>query len=281
MGHLDASYRIVYFEPNPEDGDRVAIALLFTANNGTDVLYDRDFPKLKCLAPNVDSDLIQFQLDHMSGRLRERGLDRETFVAQQAPQFTTSARRKVAWPLTNETRMRLVRRFLSKEGSAYPAPPAEAAEKPKAIDPVRVQLRRILQDITPRVESWQENAKPEWVIGEKVPRIRPVAMALRSRNQTTIIDGIDLSMMKPRAAVTRVGQVVYTFFQYDRLTQMDLTGRTLRKIGVVLNGAAVTGPNYRDTYAFALQEFTQEADKAIDAGTPEGVAELKAELLSE
>jgi hypothetical protein len=279
MGHLDASYRIVYFEPNPEDGDRVAIALLFTANNDTDVLYDPLFPKLKCLAPHVDSDIIRFQLDHMSGRLRDRSVDRETFVAQQAPQFTTSRQRKVTWPLSNEARMRLVRRFLSKEGSAYPAE-VEAMEKAERVDPVQVQLRRILHDITPRVEAWQENAKPEWVIGEKVARIRPVAMALRTGNQTTIIDGVDLSIMKPRTAVARVGHVAYTFFQYGRLAQMDFSRHRLRKIGVVLNGIASPKPSYRDAHDFALQEFTQEADKAIDAGTPEGVAELKAEFLS-
>ena len=135
--------------------------------------------------------------------------------------------------------------------------------------------------MAPRVESWQENAKPEWVIGERVARIRPVALALRKGEQTTIIDGVDLSSMTPRAAVTRVGKVAYTFFQYGRLTQLDFAGRTLRKIGVVLNGVPSPGPYYRDTHEFALQEFSQEADTAIDAGTPEGIAQLKAELLSE
>jgi hypothetical protein len=41
--------------------------------------------------------------------------------------------------------MRLVRRFLSKEGSAHPAH-VEVVEKAKVIDPVREQLRRMLHD---------------------------------------------------------------------------------------------------------------------------------------
>jgi hypothetical protein len=278
MGNLNASYRIVYFQPNPEDGDRVSVALLFTANNDVDILYDHAFPKLKCLAPHIDPDIIRYQLDYLATGLRERGADQNSLVAQQAPQLTTSEPRKVAWPLTNQVRMRLVRRFLSKEGYVSST---EAAERREKVDPVQIHLRQLLSDVTPRLEEWRENAKPEWVIGEKVSRIRPVALALRKNQTVVIVDGVDLSAMTTQSAVTRVGKVAYTFFQYGRVTQMDFARRSLRRIGVVLNGATRPGRAYRDTHDFAMQEFSQEADLAIDAGSPEGVNQLKNELISE
>jgi hypothetical protein len=274
MDNLTASYRIVYFQPNPEDGDRVSVGLLFSDARDIEVLYDPSFPKLKCLAPHVDPELVKIHLDSLDARLHERGVDFERQLAEMAPHFITSGYRKVAWPLTDRLRVQLMRRFLSKEGYVSDTEVAERAEK---VDPVQVHLRELLGDVRPRVEEWRENAKSEWVIGQRVPRIKPVALALRKRNQqVVIIDGVDLTAVTSPKAITRIGKVAYTFFQYGRVET-----RRVKRVGVVVNGAHNPTAQYRDTHDFAMQEFTQEADLAIDTASPEGLEQLRREFISE
>lgn len=276
MGDLKASYRLVYFQPDPEDGERVSVALLFTANSEVDLLYDPEFRRLRCLSPRTSPDIVRFYLDDLKTRLKEATPDIDGFILAQSPYLVTSEKRKVAWPLTDKIRLQLIERFLNK-GSEVPSVVQES--KPPKIDIVNEHLRRLLTEsakISPG--QLQENAKSEFILGRRVPQIRSVAFALRRDNGVILIDGVDLNFLSPQRAVNRAGRVAYTFFQYGRERQLVIYRSGVKRIGVVLNGASHRSPALKDAHDFALREFTQEADLAIDASSPDQLQRLKHEL---
>src|SRR5690349_5337781 len=107
-----ATYRLVYFQPDPEDGERVCVALLFTVHGEVELLAYPDFPRLRCLAPHVDSELVQVYLDDLTSHLKWKSSDIDLILRRQSPQLVTSEVRKCSWPLSNESRLYLMRRFL-------------------------------------------------------------------------------------------------------------------------------------------------------------------------
>src|SRR5690349_17544822 len=125
-----ATYRLVYFQPEPEDGERVCIALLFNFGRDLDLLYDRDFPKLKCLAPDVDPALVNFYLEEMVNVLRHSQSDVDVLIGSRTPQLAASEPRRVSWPLSDSARLQLIARFLGKQrrGESRQKPRDESAE---------------------------------------------------------------------------------------------------------------------------------------------------------
>ncbi|HEV7395841.1 MAG TPA: hypothetical protein VGN86_04960 [Pyrinomonadaceae bacterium] len=273
-----ALYRLIYFQPNPEDGERVSVALLFQANGDVELLYDPHFPKLKCLAPYVDLDLIRIYLDDMAVSLKRRPSNVDSIVGGQTAQLVASEVRKVSWPLSNEERIYLMKRFLSKEGHLWQSNDLAKSQKS---DQIKEHLKLLLEGAKIGRERLRENASPEWILGRKVPRIKPVALALRRKSGVLLIDGVDLSVLSTKATLTRVSKVAYTFFQYGRLRQMSFDRPELKRIGVVLNGVSDPGSEYRDAHDFALHEFTQEADLAVDTTSASDLERFQAVLMEE
>jgi hypothetical protein len=273
-----ALYRLIYFQPNPEDGERVSVALLFQANGDVELLYDPHFPKLKCLAPHVDLGLIRLYLDDMTDRLKRQPSNVDSIVGGQTAQLVASEIRKVSWPLSNEERVYLMKRFLSKEGHLWSSNDLAKTEKS---DQIKEHLKALLERAKIGKEELRENASPEWILGRKVPRIKPVALALRKKNGVLLIDGVDLSVLGTKGTLSRVSKVAYTFFQYGRLRQLSFDRPELKRIGVVLNGVSDPGSEYRDTHDFALREFTQEADLAVDGTSASDLNKLQAALAEE
>lgn len=277
MDHLSASYQLVYFQPDPEDGERVCVALLFVADRDVDLLYDSDFRRLRCLNPGIDPSLVQFYLEDLASSLKQRGRDLDALLLEQSPHLVTSPKRRVTWPLTNQLRLQLIERFLNKGARELEAPQVLEARAPK-VDVVQENLRKLLTERARiSTERLQEKAKPEFVLGRRMPQIKPVAFAVLRGDGVTLIDGVDLNTLTAPKAVARIGKVAYTFFQYRR-EQQFITFKPIRKIGVVMNGASFNTPDKRDAHDFALKEFQAEADLTVDTSQPEQVQQLKNEL---
>jgi hypothetical protein len=279
MGNsLTASYRLVYFQPDPEDGERVCVALLITARGDVEVLYDRGFPKLRCLAPHIDPKLVRFYLDDMKSHLRRGSSEVELLMGQRTPHIVTSEARKLAWPLSDSSRAYLVQRFLGKEKGED----ANKVDRKAKADLLNTHLRQLVQPfVRNEPEVIQEWATPEWILGREVPhqKINPVALAVRRDDGVVLIDGVDLTVFKPKSALSRVTEVKHTFWQYGRIKQMGLNGRgSIRRIGVVLNGLEKPNEDYRDAHDFALSEFEQGADLAVDAASGSDLQELERSL---
>lgn len=260
-----ASYRLVYFQPDPEDGERVCVALLFTAERDVELLYDSSFPKLRCLAPRIDSDLVHIYLDDLKSSSKRNPSEIESLLRRQSSQLVTSEVRKCVWPLTDKSRFYFMKRFLGAESHL-----AEKIEhsRPQKVDTAKENLRALLQSARVRPEELRENAKSQWVLGTDIRQIKSVAFALKRDNEVILIDGVDLATLKPKSALNQVTKVAHTFWQYRRVEQQGFNWPLLKTIGVVLNGQVNPNAEYKDAHDFALHEFKQEADIAVDASSP-------------
>ncbi|SRR6266404_656928 len=276
MGNeLTASYRLVYFQPDPEDGERVCVALLFNTQRDVELLYDSEFPKLRCLAPHIDTDLVKIYLDDMEANLKRAPSDVDLLIRRHSPQLVTSEARKAAWPLTNTARMHLMRRFLSKEGRVEDDSSKPLA-KDKRVNQVKAHLRALVQRVAKeQIGELQEDAKAHWVLGQSFPGIDPIAFGLRRTDVVILIDGIDLSVLKPKPALSRANRITHTFWQYRNIRQMGFLDRVPHRIGVVLNGMVNPGVDYKDVHDFALHQFRNEADLAVDASSPDDLRKLE------
>jgi hypothetical protein len=268
---LKASYRLVYFQPKPEDGERICVALLLSYGRDVELLYYPDFPRLKCLSPRIDPQLIQFYLDDMASTIRDNPEGIESHIKRHTPHLLASAVRRVAWPLTDEAKIYLMKRFLGVEGKNTQVVEARVPQ----VDYVKEHLRQLIQRAKVRNEDLKEDAKPEWILGRRVRYIKKVAFALRRADGVLLIDGVDLSVLPAQSAVTRVGKVKHTFWQYGQLRQMEFGSANIKRIGVVLNGVTSPGADYKDAHDFALHEFRQEADVTVDSASPSDLNTLQ------
>jgi hypothetical protein len=61
-------YRLLYYQPAPETGERITIGLLFEDDEHAFLYYDKQFAKLRKLYPWIDSKTVGFYLDEMPWR---------------------------------------------------------------------------------------------------------------------------------------------------------------------------------------------------------------------
>jgi hypothetical protein len=278
MGDI-ASYRLVYFQPDAEDGERVSVALLFNTPDGIEILSYPDSPRLRCLAPQVDPYLVRIYLEDLKQQFQRSPSQVDSVVSMQSPHLAISDARKVTWPLSDKSRLYLMKRFLGVEVPRLTNDGDLKAEK--ALDQVKEHLRQLIYSAKIQSEELRENATPAWVFGQRIGRkIKSVAFGLRKEEGVVLIDGVDLSVSNKQAVAARVGKVAYAFFQYERVRQMGFADRRVfQRVGVILNGAINPGPDYKDSHDFALQEFSDSADLTIDASSTEDVQKFR-KLLS-
>jgi hypothetical protein len=272
---MTATYRLVYFQPDPEDGERVCVALLFNTERDTELLYDPAFPKLKCLAPRTDSGLVRFYLEDLEAGVRRSPSDISSLIRHHSPQLTTSEARRSAWPLGEKARSYLMRRFLTRE-VGQTATLSVATVKDEKIDLVKEHIGDLLRKVSRRPsDDIREDANSQWVLGRNLPNIAPVAFAVRTSRVVILIDGVDLSVLSTKGALSRVNRVAHTFWQYGRVQQMGVDNTPPKRVGIVLNGTTSPGASYRDTHDFALHQFAKEADLAVDAASSDDFRKLE------
>jgi hypothetical protein len=281
-----AHYRLLFVQPDPERGDRVCIGVLFNEGGRRhSVLYDRSFKKVRCIAPDADTDVLSYYVTDFSAAI-ETSKDLDATLKRYTPQLTASADRNIVAPLTDRLRQLLFRRFAML--SAEEEHEAVAVREDSVPYPTRTseEIATFAQGIAlPLETSVIRNARPIDLIGKRVSLIRPVAAAIRLRHSVVLMDGIDLRLGRPRAGVNRVNKVVHTFWQYEKLKSRDMSAGDIRRVGIVLNGAEPTSrasaAEYSDAHDYALAQFTKGADLAIDGSSPDDRRRLQNFLLSQ
>src|SRR5262245_46386017 len=107
-----ASYRLLYLQPDPEDGERAVVGILVYRERILDVIYDKKFPKLRCLAPGIEPELVGFYLENLKNTLAAIDSNIDQRLMRYGPQLLASEERKLAWPLSDTARLYLIERFL-------------------------------------------------------------------------------------------------------------------------------------------------------------------------
>ncbi|SRR5216684_2586795 len=273
-------YRLLHFQPDPEDGDRVCVGILLEEDGKFTVVSDPKFKKLRCVAPDFEPELVSFYLHDLEDSLGRSREPVEITLRRCAPQLVVSEARSVATPLTSDKRVRLMERFVlpAKESQK------ELVQVSHAEATTSEHLRIFLSEIAPwSVNTIIRNARPLDLFGMTLPNINPVAFAIKKPSKIVVVDGIDLSVMTPAKAVAKANRIVHNFWQYGRIREESLfEGRPrIERVGVVMNGISPKTEAYLDAHDYALHQFRKEADVTVDATSGEGKDQLRAVLAAE
>jgi hypothetical protein len=258
-------YRLLLFQPDPETGERICVGVAIDG----DLLYSADLSRVQCLSKKLGPEIIRFYLrDIRDSVIRSHGENIESTIKGYAPMFAVSAPRKVVSPVSQSTKLSLLRRFV------------EIGENPSASRMRnRKQFSGKLREFTSRVAipfgQVIENARPADIFGERprgFARVGRVALAVKKENHIVLVDGIDLNPLRPQDLLRACAQVVHTFWQYGRAPRPY--GETLSRVAVLFNGSLHETSKTRDAHEFALDQFQKESDVTIEASSPTGAERL-------
>jgi hypothetical protein len=266
------SYRLVYFQPNPEDGERVCVGLLFRDQKEFSLVYDSAFRRLSCIAPRHEKGLLKTYIDELEETLRQaRPEDEKMILRKFGPQIIVSEERALLAPLTSSIKQRLLERFVLGPHASIPVYVREEAPASyqKATD---ASIIAFINEYLPGESATMTLlAKPKQIIGRPLPNVAPVAASVRIPGRIVLIDGVDLKVASARQVLNRVNKVTHTFWEYGKAEKDHLlTGNdVLQRVALVLNGIPRYSTAQKDAHDFALHQFEREADLLVTDRTQE------------
>jgi hypothetical protein len=266
------TYRLVYFQPEPEDGERICVGLLFRDQGQYSLIYDSSFPRLSCLAPHYGKAALKFYLDDLEETLRRASPeDVELILRKSGPQIAASDARVLLAPLTNAIKQKLLERFVL--GRHVQDVSHAMKEEPQREYPVEESIAVFLKEFLPsgRAEVIF-HAKPRQVIGKNLPNVSTVAASVHLPGRIVVIDGVDLKIATARQVINRVNRVTHTFWEYGRAEQeRSFAGNdSLQRVALVLNGRPQYSAAQKDAHDFALYQFEKEADLVVTDKAEQG-----------
>lgn len=265
-----ATYRLVFAQPDPENGEKVCVGLLFVEDTKASLLFDEGLSKVRCVAPRYDLKLLKYYLGSLRSAIGESSRhDLDITLSRYSPHVLTSDARRVAAPVSAELKHRLLERYATSENDiklqvdqlkATPLETIQDAQIGVFVEKFTTTMRlKVLRDVSP------DHFFPK--MKGSTGRIRPVAAAVVTPGHVVLIDGVDLSRLTPKRGLARTNRVVQTFWQSRRLETdaNDLAFPKLQRVGVVLNGAIQKSDAYFEAHDYAIHQFKKEADLTVDA----------------
>lgn len=262
-------YWVLFLQPLPEAGERVAIALVFHDKAHQPVVeYDPAFSKALKLYSDLDTDGLRFCLESLQTDLRTSD-QIEATLNSYGPQISASNVRRIASPVSEQVIEMLLARYV------YPSKGKRARKERR--DKVGEEIATFVRNnVGPDIQL-KTGVTAREIVGQRVPGTKPVAIAVPSRGGWTLIDGVDLNHLTASAAVSRADVIARTYWNYSRLAAES--GVRIRRVGVVLNGHShLTAPTH-EAHDYALHRFQVDSDLAIDNGSTEAGQRLR-ELLA-
>ncbi len=267
------NYRLVYFQPDPEDGERICIGLLFYDQDQYSLIYDSSFPKLSCIAPRYGKAVLKLYLDELEESLRRASpYDVELTLKKSGPQIITSDIRALLVPLTNAIKQKLLERFVL-NNQRHEIFQSSKEDVQKRDYPVQESIAGFLKGF---LSDSQHNvifqAKAKQVIGKNLPNVSSVAASVRLPGRIIVIDGVDMKVATAKQVINRVNRVTHTFWEYGRaeldysLSKID----SLKRVALVLNGRPQYSFAQKDAHDFALHQFGNESDLVVTDETTQG-----------
>lgn len=271
--NISASYRLLHFSPVPENGERICIGLWFNDGRRVSVEYDEKMSKLNCVAPGFDSTIPRILLDDLAESVASlQGSEAELAIRGYGPQLVASEPRRLLVPLTEAIKARLHSRFLFSRSDVVEERAGEALVTGND-DLIRKRLETYLGALLNSRYDIRRNVDLGTLFRLK-PAIKrgKVALVVTTPHRLVVIDGVDLTLSKARATVNRVDRIAYAFWQFGRAHELapGLGMHEMKRIGIVLNGAAVRDSAYREAHDYAVDRFKEEADTVVDTVTGKG-----------
>jgi len=265
-------YWLLYLQPAPEAGERIAIALALQDETGTRLEYDRKFAKVRKLYPGFDVDVLTFYLESLRRDLASSKANEDPAIvlASYGPQLMPSAVRRVAVPITDVVILMMLNKYV------LPAKPDHtralaAAANDFEHDPVAKEIEAFVFNRVGKL-TFRSYANPYEIVGRSVRGVKPVAMAIPDPSGWTLVDGVDLNKLTAPAAIKRATEIGRTFWNYSQLSR---PGGRIQSVGIVLNGSSHLAPASAEAHDYILHRFKSDADEAIDAHSAESDIKLR------
>lgn len=272
LKHSTGSYRLLHFQPEPEDGERVCVGILLSEPGRISVLYDHKFTKARCVAPLLQSEVLKFYLDELEAKLRKSdATELSPMLLRLSPQLAASAPRQLVSPVTENLKIRLLQRFVLSVSTPTALREKSAAAEKASDEALRAYVKKVAGPISGEVLF---SASARQIVGHKLPNTLRIAVALKRPDSLVLIDGVDLNVLRPGSAVAKVNQVAHTFWQYGRVRESELW--PIKRVGLVLNGTSPRTESYEDAHDYALHQFERDADVTVDTTSGLGVDAFRA-----
>jgi hypothetical protein len=262
-----ADYRLVFFQPEPESGERLCIALVFTETNGKrTLLFDDRFSRVRCFAPSFETDLLRFLMRSVEEQLHDPSTPLDQSLLGLGSQLSFSPERRIASPITERTKVHLLDRFVTHGGHDDLATAETASLQRVRRDAVFVA--HVLSFARPLLNNgtWNfvERASSSQVFGQRLPGVGKVSLMISTQDSVTVLDGVDLSIQSPKEVVKRTGQVAHTFWQYGRYSKELVLPKQMNRVAVIFDGGESPNSEYRDAHLYAQDILSKESELVIE-----------------
>lgn len=267
LGDGVGRYWVLFLQPLPEAGERIAVALVFSNKRGrSNIEYDPNFSKAARIYPDLDRKGLEFYLDSMSKEL-ESASQIESVLNAYGPQLSASNPRKINVPVASETVKMLLNRYI------YPAKKPEA--KKLALPPGRAakEIEAYVRNAIGASVNLRTGLSAEEIVGRPISGTKNVALAIQGLSGWTLVDGVDLNSCSPAVVTTRADEISRTYWNYGRAA--SASGIQIKRVGIVLNGSSHLSMKTHDAHDYALHRFQVESDLAIDSASNESGALLR------
>ncbi len=264
-------YWAIFYQPLPESGERIAIALVLDHNSADcTVEFDEKFAKVRKVFPDLDAEGMAFTLSGLQTKLNETH-NRDFLLASLGPQISASTARRAALPFTDKRKASLMSRYVLPAKSTRPEPLTAQEQRNQTVTKaIQGYIRGYFDGKDISVE-----VSPKQIVGRNIPGVRPVAIGIRAGDGSwTVMDGVDLNQSTAQSAERRADDIGHTYWKLKR--EAERKGIKVKSIGIVLNGHSHLSPRSKEAHDYALLRFQQNSDHAVDAAEGERNTELQA-----
>lgn len=272
-------YRLVYFSPRPEDGEKVCLAVLIKDSKRIYLEYDPRFDKARCLAPDYSVESLKFTLEAIKDKA-EAGLESPE-VAGFSPQFKLSEPRNILQPVDERVREVLRHRFLLRVRTPRRSDEKERGMGPR-IDQFLFDRIKVLPSQMKRRASFSELFGPG--LERSLPKDlvpKTVSRAIAFEDRVVLLEGVNLHTHSTELLVDRVARIVHAFWQYREAWEYssDLRSTRLTRTAILFNGDGKTViDEFKWRRDYAWHEFEKDADITLEPGTSSSENKLRQEL---
>lgn len=265
MNSSMGQYWLLYYQPVPETGERIAAGLVIQdRGKRSQVEFDSKFSKVLKVFPSTDPDTLAFYFQSLAEQI-DRGTSIESTLNAFGPQLVPSKPRNVISPVSAEVVNHLVARYL--------LPDKKLRRRRERTDGVAKEIESFVRAAGADNIKVQKNVSARDVLGRSISGAKRIALAMRFDDAWALIDGVDLNQSTPKQATERADEIARTYWNYSRVASQS--GIQLKRVGIVLNGNSHCAPNSLEAHDYALHRFQADSDLAIDAAQPGSRVELR------
>ena len=258
MNSSKGNYWLVYYQPVPETGERIAVGLILQdQGRRPQVKFDTKFSKILRVFPTTDPATLAFYFQNIAEQL-ELGGPIESTLNAFGPQLVPSKARSVVSPISAEVVDHLIARHL--------LPVKKLRGKRDQPDGVANEIESFVRGSVTGNFEFRKNVRAQDILGRSVAGTKRIAMAVQLDGKWALIDGVDLNQSTPKQTTDRADEIARTYWNYRRAAAGN--EMPVKSIGIVLNGNSHLEPKTLEAHDYALHRFQADSDFAIDAAHP-------------